>query len=92
MSLQISEQNGTFHLNGKLNASTLNFFNTYFEYNLSQEKSIVVNIDKVIEIDKNGVEAFRNFTKNAFLNQKVFQIVGNGCKEIYDDFNQTNVA
>lgn len=92
MSLQISEQNGMFLLNGKINSSTLNFFNTYFDYNVSQEKSIIVNIDKVIEIDRAGLESFRNFTKNAILNHKVFSIVGNGCKEIYDDFNQTNVA
>ena len=92
MSLQITEQNGTFYLNGRINTSTLNFFNTYFNYNLSQQKNIIVNIDRVVEIDKAGLESFRFFIKNAILSQKVFSIVGYGCKEIYDDFNQTNVA
>ena len=84
MSLHIFKQNGIFYLKGKINASTLKSFITYFEYNLSQSKKIIINIDKILEIDKGGVEAIYNFTKNALLNQKVFSIVGYGCKEIYD--------
>ena len=92
MSLQISEKNGMFHLNGKINSSTLKSFITYFEYNLSHSKVVALNIENVIEIDRSGLEALRNFTIEATLKQKVFSIVGYGCKEIYDDFNQINVA
>ena len=91
MSLQISEKNGMFHLKGRINSSTLNSFITYFEYTLSQSKSITINIDDVKEIDSNGVEAMQNFTKVASLKDKGFSIVGYGCKEIYDHFNY-NVA
>ncbi|PWG06788.1 STAS domain-containing protein [Polaribacter aquimarinus] len=87
MSLQISEKNGMFHLNGKINSSTLNFFSTYFNYNLSQSNAIVVNIDNVKEIDRSGLEAIENFTKLALFKEKSFSIVGYGCKEIYDHFN-----
>jgi len=92
MTLQIFKKNGIFYLNGKLNSSTLKSFTTYFEYNLSQNKNVTINIDDVIEIDKSCLEAMRNFTKVAILKQKVFSIEGNGCKEIYDDFKQTNRA
>ena len=92
MTLEISKKNEIFYLNGRLNSSTLKSFTTYFEYNLSQNKNVTINIDHVIEIDKSCLEAMRNFTKIAILKQKVFSIVGNGCKEIYDDFKQTNRA
>ena len=92
MSLQISNQNGIFHLNGKINTTTLSFFETYFTHNLSQLKKIVINIDDLIEIDSSGVKAIKNFMKATILEQKLFSIIGKGCKEIYDDFNQTNVA
>lgn len=92
MALQISENNGTFYLNGNLNSSTLKSFTNYFTSNLSVSNSVVINIDEVVEIDKSALEAMRAFTKVAISKQKVFSIVGFGCKEIYDDFNQTNVA
>jgi len=92
MTLQIFEKNEIFYLNGRLNRSTLKSFISYFEYNLSRNKNVIINIDNVIEIDKSGLEAMRNFAKVAILKQKVFSIVGNGCKEIYDDFKQTNRA
>ena len=93
MALEISKKNGIFYLNGRLNRFYVKIiYNTDFEYNLSQNKKVTINIDHVIEIDKSGLEAMRNFTKIAILKQKVFSIVGNGCKEIYDDFKQTNRA
>jgi len=92
MTLQIFKKNGIFYLNGRLNSSTVKIFITYFKYNLSRNKNVTINIDDVIEIDKSGLEAMRNFTKVAILKQKAFSIVGNGCKEIYDDFKQTNLA
>lgn len=89
MTLQISKKNEIFYLKGRLNNSTLKSLITCFEYNLSRNKNVTINIDDVIEIDKSGLEAMRNFTKAAILKEKVFSIVGNGCKEIYDDFKET---
>jgi ABC-type transporter Mla MlaB component len=92
MALQILEKNGTFYLDGHLNTSTLKSFTSYFDYNLSQSNKVIINIDSIIEIDKSGLEAMRKFTQVAVLKQKIFSIVGYGCKEIYDDFNQVDIA
>ena len=54
MSLQISKQNGIFYLDGRINSTTLKSFKTYFKYNLSQSKKIIINIDNVLEIDRSG--------------------------------------
>lgn len=92
MSLKITENNGKFYLNGKLNNSTLNLFINYFEQKIAKKNNIIVNIDKVKEINKASLQAMRNFNELAILHQKQFSIVGYGCKEIYDDFNQQKVA
>ena len=46
---------------------------------------MIVNIDGVQEIDKNGVTVFKKLFSNAFQMKKEFLVIGNGCKDIYDD-------
>ncbi len=92
MALQISQKNGKFYLNGKLNSTTSRFFIIYFEHNIEQLKSVTINIDNVNEISRDGLEAISTLTAIALRNDKLFSVTGYGCKEIYDDFNQMNVA
>ncbi|KGL63831.1 STAS domain-containing protein [Polaribacter sp. Hel1_85] len=90
MSLQISEKKEVFYLNGKINFETIPFFKSYF--NSIIRDRIVVNIDNVKHIDKEGLDALFVLIKNANKNNKLFSIVGYGCKEIYDYFHQLQVA
>lgn len=92
MALQITENNGTFYLNGKLNNTTADFFKNYFTQILSTTKNSILNIDKVTEINKTCLAALRDLKVNALLQEKSFSIIGYGCKEIYDDFKETIVA
>ncbi|QXP73682.1 hypothetical protein H0I31_12330 [Tenacibaculum sp. AHE15PA] len=92
MALQISQKNGNFFLNGKLNSTTSRFFIIYFEHNIEQLESVTINIDNVNEISRDGLEAISTLTAIALRNDKLFSVTGYGCKEIYDDFNQMNVA
>jgi len=92
MALQISEKQGKFYLKGKLNNSTSRFFITYFEHNLKQYKNVTINIDNVNEISKDGLDAIGTLTAIALKNDKLFSVTGYGCKEIYDHFNEMNVA
>lgn len=92
MSLQITEKNGVFHLNGRINNATIAFFKTYFKHNLAQTEKIIINIEQVAEINKSGLAMLNHFMKIANNSQKHFAITGYGCKEIYDHFNTVNVA
>lgn len=92
MALQILEHNGTFHLQGNLNATTSRSFIIHFEYMIETTKNVRVNIDKVKEIDSNGVAAFKTLFASALRHQKLFSVLGNGCKDIYDEFNYFEVA
>ncbi|PKH51544.1 hypothetical protein CXF68_13005 [Tenacibaculum sp. Bg11-29] len=92
MALQISQKKGNFYLNGKLNNTTSRFFIVYFEHNLQQCKDVTINIDNVKEISKEGLDAISTLTAIALKNDKLFSVTGYGCKDIYDHFNEINVA
>lgn len=92
MALQILENNGTFHLQGILNATTSRAFMNHFEHLLTSFKDVTVNIDKVKKIDKKGVLALKTLYVNALRENKLFSVIGNGCKDIYNEFNHQQVA
>lgn len=92
MALQITQQNGTFLLSGKLNSTTSRSFIIHFEYIIEQQQNVVVNIDGVSEIDHDGLEGIKTVTAIALRNHKMFSVIGNGCKDIYQDFNCSQVA
>ena len=92
MALQITQQNGTFSLSGKLNTTTSRSFVIHFEYIIEQYQNVVINIDGINEIDYDGLEAIKTVTAIALRKHKMFSVIGNGCKDIYQDFNCSQVA
>jgi hypothetical protein len=92
MALQITAQNGTFLVNGQLNATTKQSFIIHFEDIIEQHNNVVINIDGITEIDKDGLEGIKTLTAIALRNQKMFSVIGNGCKDVYQDFNCSQVA
>lgn len=92
MALQILEENGTFQLHGSLNATTTRSFISHFEHIINTVKDITVDIDHVSSIDASGVEAFKILMATAFKSNHVFSIIGNGCKDIYEDYKSSFAA
>lgn len=90
MSLQISEKKEVFYLKGKINSETTAFFKSYF--NSILRENIVINIDSVKQIDKEGLNTIFTLKQDANKKNKLFSIIGYGCKEIYDYFNDLEVA
>lgn len=92
MALIITQEDKTITLEGALNTTTLNGFKTHFEFVLNSYKGVTLNINKVTEIDVSGMNALKAFYREAVLDHNIFFIVGNGCKDIYDDFKYINIA
>lgn len=92
MALQISEKKGTFYLKGKLNCSTVRPFIIHFEYFIEHCDAVIINIDKVKEIDASGLQAIRTLKSIALKSQKMFSTIGYGSKDIQDHFDSLNVA
>lgn len=88
MSLVISRSEEVFYLNGVLNSSTLNYFTNYFNSNLGLADKVVLNIDNVVEFDNSALSEIKDLARTTILNQNAFSIVGNGCKQICESFNQ----
>ena len=92
MALQILEQNGTFELQGSLTTATTRSFIIHFEHIINTVKNVTVNIDKEKTIDVSGVDALKTLIAIALRSNNVFSVVGNGCKEIYDDYRSAFAA
>ena len=92
MALQIIEQNGTFELQGSLTTATTRSFIIHFEHVINTVKNVTVNIDKVKTIDVSGVDALKTLIAIGFRSNTIFSVVGNGCKDIYDDYRSTVAA
>jgi len=92
MALQILENNGTFYLQGNINATTSQHLIIHIEQIATNAKEVTLDIGNITEIDDNGVSALKKLFLNALRNKKTFSIVGEGCKELYTDFNTPNAA
>ena len=92
MALQILECNETFYLKGTLTTTTSNAFIMHFKHVFKNTQDVTINIDKVKEIDKSGLNAIKAIHRNAKKTNKQFSIIGYGCKDIYDEFRYDQVA
>lgn len=92
MALTILRNKNTFTIEGNINTDTAGNFKAYFNIILNSFKDLTIDISKVREIDTNGVEALKIIYSNAKSWNKPFAIVGNGCKEIYQELLDVNIA
>lgn len=92
MSLKITKKKSVYYLKGMINKPTSNLFLNYFRKKLNKKKRIVLNIDETSRIDKTGLNALKEIITKGIKNKKDVYIVGNGCKEIYDDIHQNQTA
>lgn len=92
MANRIKENNDVFILQGKITSSTGDQLTTHLEHLLSLNKKLTINIDEVTEIDEKGILVLFQIHIYALRYNYCFSIVGQGCKEIYDQFNYQNIA
>ena len=80
-------------IEGAINAVTSKNFQSYLAEKINKYNEVTINIDKVNYIDSTGLSTLRYFYLSCLMKyNKAFYIVGNGCKEIYDDFKFENIA
>lgn len=91
MSMTITKQNEIYFLKGQINSTSNLYFMAYFEAAFTSSNKIKINIEEVDAIDKDGLKALFYVMQKASEEEKTFSIIGYGCKEIYDHFDQ-NIA
>ncbi|WP_425076758.1 STAS domain-containing protein [Psychroserpens sp. S379A] len=92
MALKIIENQGVFELHGTLNTTTTKLFKQHFDLILQTTKNLIINIDELNFIDKSGVEVLKQLLYKGQMNHNCFSIVGDGCKDIYEEFKTTLAA
>ncbi|MBU3821265.1 hypothetical protein KO566_04265 [Flavobacteriaceae bacterium XHP0103] len=92
MALTIKQQNSFFNVEGNINSSTVKQFKNHLEFLILYTKSLTINIDNVKEIDKDGMKAFHYLFAKALNYKKKFEIIGYGCKDIYEDIQYNHAA
>ena len=92
MAFTITQQDHTITLKGTLNTTTLDHFKNHFNFILNSYQGVTLDIDKVTNIDVSAMIFLKAIYKKAILNNNIFFVSGNGCEEIYEDFQYPNVA
>lgn len=90
MPLKILKKKNVYHLKGKVITTDVTSLLNYFIKKINKKKSITLNIDETKEIDRNGLKAFQQLMSLATSKDKNFAIIGGGCKEIYDHFQEAS--
>ena len=92
MELTIKEENGNFLVEGIINSTTVKKFKNHLEFLLLYNKSVTLDIGVVSFIDAAGLQALKELKDLALSYKKPFDIVGYGCKAIYEYFENESAS
>lgn len=92
MALEITNSLDTFTITGILNKTNVKKFQIYFNNIFTTTNELVINIDKLKSIDREGVSAFEDIYKQSLKAHKPFFITGIGSKEIFDHITTIDAA
>jgi len=67
MALEITENNGTFFLNGNINSATSNFFRKHLESLKHLNKDFSISIDNTMVIDANEMILLKQLCKTIIM-------------------------
>lgn len=88
MSLQITTIKDTIIAKGSLNASTVNSFKEHINYLFSSGKSVNLNLDKLSNIDNNGLFAIYKLVKDSSAKNQRLIMVGKKSSEVFSSIAQ----
>lgn len=86
MNLEINCYNNLYQVSGILNRKNAHIFRNEFKKIFEKVNSLTLSIDGLQSIDRYGVMELANLHNESLMQKKKFAIVGNGCKDLYDEF------
>ena len=86
MVLEITQAHDYFKIKGHLNRKNLHIFNNTFRDVFEKLDSLVISIEGLNTIDREGVNAIAKLHNESLARHKKLSIIGLGCKELYDHF------
>jgi len=76
MLLEIKCQENIYTINGNLDKSNLDDFNSHFEHILKASGKVVINIENLVRVDESGMKALVKLHNNALAMGKDLSIIG----------------
>ena len=92
MALAITKQSGIYEINGALNPQNMSSIKNYFELLIEQSTYIKMSLNKIIDLDINGVQFIASLYRKAVVKNKVFFIVGLNNKEVVQLFKKEEIT
>ena len=92
MVLEITHCDNCFNLKGQLTRISLPVFIKTFHNIFERQDELVLNIEEVNAIDRQGVRAIAQLHNQSINKNKKFVIVGYGNRDLYQEFSNDNAA
>ena len=92
MVLEITNCDNCFKLKGQLTRLSLPVFIKTFHNIFDQQDELVLNIEEVKTIDRQGVRAIAQLHNQSINKNKKFAIIGYGNRDLYQEFRGENAA
>lgn len=92
MVLEITHANDFFKIKGYLNKGNLHIFQSTFQNIFDTLDSLIISIEGLDGIDREGVNAIAKLHNESLIKQKKLSIIGVGCKELYQHFSKSDAA
>ncbi len=92
MALAITKQSGIYEINGELNYQNMNSIKDYFELLIEKSTYIKMSLNKIKDLDLNGVQFIASLYRKAVEKNKVFFIVGLNSKELVQLFKKEEIT
>ena len=92
MDLKITNCNNFFKIKGNLNKVNIGLFQKEFNNIFDKTKGVIISVQEIESMDKYGVEAIAKLHNEALMKNKRFSIVGFGCQELYEYFQNATAA
>ncbi len=89
MATEIKEENGMIRLIGPINTTNTKDLQNHLEKILSFSKGLILNMDKVIQIDASGAYMLESLYKKARIQNVSLQILGIANDKIVQVMTQT---
>ena len=92
MVLEITNCENCYKLKGQLTRLSLPIFIKTFQNIFDLQDELVLNIEGVSSIDRQGVSAIAQLHNQSITKNKKFAIIGYGNRDLYDEFRGDNAA
>lgn len=91
MAIQIKYDGGVYEINGLLNSQNVESLKNHFEALIEHSKGMVLSLNKVLDIDSNAVNIIASLHKKAWLNDKMFYIIGMENRKVNEQFTSLDL-